>query len=280
MLEITDINEDQVEPIAEKKPLKQYDSWSCVGEAVVGMAHRRGDKPSVCQDAYCIGNAERLIMAVCDGAGSSVLSEVGSQQLSQAIVRLVSSLEPMLSLFLDENEDKKTGNKLAEIIYHYSIKLLQDLSLNHKRETKDFRTTLLLLIFGKENAFWFKVGDGEIVIENNNELSCAGKSHKGEYSNETVFIDTNLKIQDVQYGLLDAWDISGAALMSDGCAERLVSIDQTRISGQLSTFFDLQRNDKIKREDLYKFLTNYENWQKTTHDDKTLVIASRKELTE
>lgn len=257
---------------------KKYSSWQGVGESVVGLAHRRGATPTVCQDAHCIDISGRLIAAVCDGAGSSVLSEVGSEQMSQSIVRLFYAMEPIIAPLLDTQESSKIGNKVAEIIYKYSIRLLQDIAKNNKRETRDFRTTLLLIVTGKENLFWYKVGDGEIVIEHDDgKLSCVGKSIKGEYSNETVFVDQTLKIQDVQYGLLNSTSIIGIALMSDGGAERLVSTDRSKIAPQLSKYFDLLRNSKFPREELYKFLTDYEAWRGTTHDDKTLLVAARKE---
>jgi hypothetical protein len=283
------INQHLIEPESkEEKKTKElpiliprqkcYGKWSSVGEAIVGMAHRRGLVPIVCQDAYCIGDSDRLVVVVCDGAGSSVLSEVGSQQLSQSVVRILHSLEPVIASLLDTTEGTKIGNKLAEIIYRYSIRLLQDIAVNYKRESRDFRTTLLLTVFGTENAFWYKVGDGEIIIENDGKLVCVGKSLKGEYSNETVFVDSGLKIQDVQYGLLLTGSVSGIALMSDGCAERLISTDRLTIADRLSTYFDLLRNEKLPREELYKFLNDYEVWRASTHDDKTLVLASRKEV--
>jgi len=257
---------------------KKCSPWQAVGESVVGLAHRRGAVPTVCQDAHYLDTSERLIATVCDGAGSSVLSEVGSQQMSQSIVRLMYSLEPVLTSMLDTYDDLKLGNKVAEIIYRYAIRLLQDIARNNKRETRDFRTTLLLIVTGKENTFWYKIGDGEIVIEDKGKLSCVGKSIKGEYSNETVFVDQSLKRDDVQYGLLESAFLSGIALMSDGGAERLISSsDRSKVAPKLSAYFDLLRNSKLPREELYKFLTDYETWRGTTHDDKTLLVAARKE---
>ncbi|MDR1031449.1 MAG: protein phosphatase 2C domain-containing protein [Treponema sp.] len=258
--------------------IKNYSAWQAIGESVVGMAHRRGDIPVVCQDAYCLSNKQRPVLAVCDGAGSSVMSEVGSFYLSQSIVRLINSLEPVINEMLDANINEKFGNKLAQILYTYSIILLQDIAANNKRTVKDFRTTLLLVVAGMKNAFWFKAGDGEIVVEKDGALERIGTSVKGEYSNETVFIDEHLKINDVQYGLLNTESVSGIALMSDGASERLVSMDGKNIAERLLKYFDRLRNLNLPREELHKFFTNYDNWKGTTHDDKTIVLAARKEI--
>jgi hypothetical protein len=204
--------------------------------------------------------------------------------MSQSIVRLLNAMEPILVNVLDMPQDaSKTGETItvetiAKVIYKYSIGLLQDIAKNSKREVKDFRTTLVLAAAGKENLFWYKVGDSEIVVEKDGKLSCIGKSIKGEYANQTVFVDANLKIQDVQYGLIDCNSVTGIALMSDGTAEKLISMDYTRIAERLSKFFDSLRNSKMPREELYKFLTDYETWIRTNHDDKTLLLASRKEI--
>jgi len=257
--------------------IRNYSAWQTVGESVVGLAHRRGAIPVVCQDAYCLSNAKRVVLVVCDGAGSSIMSEVGSSQLSQSIVRLIYSLEPVICDLLDSDNNPKFGNIIAQILYDYSIKLLQDIASNNKRNIKDFRTTLLLVVTGIKNIFWLKVGDGEIVIEKEKELECIGKSLKGEFSNETVFIDENLKVKDVQYGLLNIDSISGIAVMSDGASERLVSTDRKNIAERLQKYLDLLKDSKLPREELYKFLTNYEDWKGSTHDDKTIVFAARKE---
>jgi hypothetical protein len=258
--------------------IKNYSAWQAVGESLVGMAHRRGAVPVVCQDAYCLSNTKRLILAVCDGAGSAVMSEIGSFYLSQSIIRLVGSLEVIINEMLDSDANQKFGNKLAQIIYEYSIKLLQDIAVNNKRDVKDFRTTLLLVVAGIKNAFWLRVGDGEIVVEENGYLRRIGTSLKGEYSNETVFIDENLKDKDVQYGLFGIDSVSGLAVMSDGASERLVSTDGTKIADRLTAFFDMLKNSKLPRETLYKFFTNYDDWKGSTHDDKTIVLAARKEI--
>lgn len=262
-----------------QRAIRNYSAWQTVGESVVGMAHRRNTPPVVCQDAYCLSNTQRVTLAVCDGAGSSIMSEVGSSLLSQSIVRLVCSLEPIICDLLDSDNNQNFGNTLAQILYNYSIRLLQDIASNHKRNIKDFRTTLLLVVTGTKNIFWLKVGDGEIVIEKDGVLECIGELRKGEFSNETVFIDENLKVKDVQYGLLDIECVCGISVMSDGTSERIVSVaDRKKIGGRLSEYFNMLRDSKLPREELYKFLTNYDDWKGTTHDDKTIVIAARREI--
>jgi hypothetical protein len=46
----------------------------------------------------------------------------------------------------------------------------------------------------------------------------------------------------------------------------------------LSKYFDMLRNSNLSRKILYKFLTNYEDWKGSTHDDKTIVLTARKAI--
>jgi hypothetical protein len=270
----TDRKNKITEQIAKPENIED-NPWKAVGEAMVGMAHHKGVDIVPCQDAYCLNNTKRLVMVVCDGAGSAVLSDVGAKNLSRSLVRLILSMENFFIDLIDECLDQTLGDIMADIIYKYSLQLLKDLGNDYKRNSKDFRTTLLLFVAGNKKAFWLKVGDGEIIVEKKMKLVRIGTSIKGEYSNETVFIDEGLKFSDVQYGLLDISDITGIAVMTDGTGERLVSIDGKNIAGRLSEYFDKLRNFKLPREELYKFLTNYEDWKGSTHDDKTIVLASR-----
>jgi len=270
--------DDTINKRSDNTSAKNYSAWQTVGESVVGLAHRRGLIPVVCQDAYCLSNTQRVVLSVCDGAGSSVMSEVGSFLLSQSVVRLVNSMETIIADMLDTSDNPKFGNKFAQVLFEYATGLLQDIATNNRRDVKDFRTTLLLVATGIENLFWFKVGDGEIVIEEDSSLKCIGTSLKGEFSNETVFIDGTLKAQNVQYGLLNIESISGIAVMSDGASERLVSVDRKQIAERLSKYFDNLGDSKLPREELFKFLTNYEEWKGSTHDDKTIVLAARKNI--
>jgi len=273
------INQPEVKNKEEKKrhTVRKYSAWKAVGESLVGLAHRRGDVPVVCQDAYCLSNGQRVIIAVCDGAGSSKMSEVGSSQLSQAMVRLVFSLEPLVCELLDSDKTSGFSDIFPKILCNYSIKLLQDIALNNKRDIKDFRTTLLLVVTGTKKTFWLKVGDGEIVINKGGTLECVGETIKGEFANQTVFIDEDLKKEDVQYGLLDSESILGIAVMTDGACEKLVSLDRKKIAGRLQEYFKQLSDSRLPREEVYKFLTDYEVWKGSTHDDKTIVLAARKE---
>lgn len=250
--------------------------WHCVHEAAVGMSHRK-IKPAVpCQDACYASVQPRLALFVCDGAGSSKVSEIGSNSLVQSLNRLTFSLEGMLAHYLDKPNNGQFAGQLADLFYRYSVHHALDLANTHKRSDKDFRSTLLMAIAGKHHTFWLKVGDGQLVVEEG-DLGCRSIGHadKGEFANQTVFIDGSLSFDSVQFGVLDASKLTGMALMSDGSAERLVSVDGLKVATRVSVWMDQLRQGKLGAEQLFQFFNEAEVWQGSTHDDKSIAMAAR-----
>lgn len=252
-------------------------NWQVVCEAAVGLSHRRMTPPMPCQDACMTMNQTRTALFLADGAGSAKKSDKGSRMLVQSLKRLLASIEGVLSKSLDQARSPVNfENQLAEIVYRYAVNLVIDLAENDRRSAKDFRSTLLLAIVGKQKTFWLKVGDGAIIYQdNNNKLHLLGAMEKGDFANQTVFVDDQLAWDDVQFGTLPSKKVSGIALMSDGAAERFVSYDGTKIAPFLNKWFQLLVTEELKQESLFKFFNDEETWRGSTHDDKSMALAVR-----
>lgn len=52
-----------------------------------------------------------------------------------------------------------------------------------------------------------------------------GRVGKGEFANQTTFVDDALSMNDVAVGSVASEGLTGVAVMSDGAAEKLVSND-------------------------------------------------------
>jgi hypothetical protein len=144
------------------------------------------------------------------------------------------------------------------------------------RSDRDFRATLLLAVVGQARIFWLKVGDGELVLQTRDgSMRTLGQADKGEFANQTVFVDTSLTFDSVQYGTLDANDVTGLALMSDGASERLVAHDGSRVAQRVTDFMQALVQGKLAREQVFLFLNEPEVWQGSTHDDKSIALAAR-----
>ena len=249
----------------------------------MGLSHLNQKIALPCQDSVKATLTPRPILIACDGAGSSALSEVGSNALCVQLTRLCQSIEPFIGLFLDTSEPAQDLKLLVRVIIRHAKGVLQDLSEQYRREIKDFRSTLNFALVGKERILWIKVGDGEIiqqyiyydVTEPENityKLSCIGEQAKGEFANQTLFIDDKLQFDDVQWGELSYHETHGLALMSDGASEKLVSNKRDKVAEQINQWLDNLRKQKLKAGDIAKRFYAEDFNQNSTGDDRSITL--------
>jgi transposase-like protein len=267
-----------VSPSDNDKPLpKLTGDWYAVAEAVVGLAHRRVEPPLPCQDAFCISTKPRITLLVADGAGSAAVSEIGANAVVHSCQRLLHTLDDQTSELLDSEKEPEImiTKRFALRLVKHAMGTLEDTAKQYRREIRDFRCTLLVLLAGKERLLWIKVGDGALVIEDKGELRTLGEVGKGEFANQTTFIDDKLMPDSVQFGITSSIYVSGLAAMSDGAAERLVVNDGSKVASRMSEFFNQLRKNSLNRTQITDFFHDKEAWRGTSGDDKCLALASR-----
>lgn len=244
-----------------------------------------------CQDAIKATLVPRPILIACDGAGSAPVSDIGAKALCVQLVRLCQSIEPLITSFLDEKSNQDLAEKLnqdlsvlARVIIRHAMGVLQDLSEQHNRAIKDFSSTLNLAIVGTERIFWIKVGDGEIVKQSivcgadelNDSLSCVGRQSKGEFANQTVFINDKLQFeQDVDYGQLARVDVCGLALMSGGAGEKLIANKRDKVAKIVDKWLNSLRKQQLKHSDIAKAFYSTEFNKNTSGDDCSIALWAR-----
>jgi hypothetical protein len=266
-------------------------TWSALAVATAGLAHLESLPPLPCQDAAGAAVASRPVLALADGAGSSPASDVGARTLVAAMLRLTDSLEPQLSWLLDGQGDPGTValGQFAELLVRHARGTLLDRAAEVQRPVRDLRCTLLLALGGRERLLWLKVGDGEIVLERAvpvespegdepalmPELATLGERGKGEFANQTQFVDDRLTFEQVQYGREPMAALTGIALMSDGAAEKLVAHDGRRVAGQLSHWLDDLRQGRLRQRDLVRRFYSESFCRGTSGDDRSIALAAR-----
>lgn len=273
--------------VIEPKPVKQWfaptDEWQALFEAVVGLAHRDANPPLPCQDTALADSKLRPIVIVADGAGSSAVSEIGSQAVVSGLSRLLNTLAQQVSDLLDKPDvTAKQARSFALLLVKHALGILEDLAVRHRRPLKDFRCTLLLAIHGQHHTLWVKIGDGALVAEHMQledeqlkpRLFTLGEVGKGEFANLTTFIDEHLQPEDVQTGLHPSLLVTGLAAMSDGAADRLVSNDGGRVADQVASWLHLLRQGKLKRRTLTRAFYADSFTKGTTGDDCSIALAA------
>lgn len=262
--------------------------WDGLAEAVVGLHHRNAQPALPCQDATLVQTHPRPVLVVCDGAGSATMSEYGAQALTIGLGRLAATLElPLLTLLDTPAADDDQARQMVQMILRHGKGVLQDIAQQHRREVRDFRSTVLMVMVGKQRLLWLKVGDGAIVLEQIQQqfdssdhvtcqpvLSCLGDVGKGEFANQTTFIDEHLTMQDVQWGMSSVEGISGIAAMSDGAAEKLVSNNGCVVAGLVSRWLDGVRQKTLHRRDLTQAFYSERFTQGSTGDDRSIALLA------
>lgn len=278
--------EERPHPDKKNKPqfCKPDHQWQASFEAVAGLSHRDASPPLPCQDTALGMNFPRPLTIVADGAGSSAVSEIGSHAVVLGLSRLLTTLDQQVSALLDgpETASIEDGRKFGLLLVKHAKGLLEDLAKQQRRPLKDFRCTLLLAIQGKAHLLWVKVGDGALVAETlqqqgetlQPQLETLGKVGKGEFANQTTFIDDYLQPDGVQVGVASSQFITGFAAMSDGAADRLVANDGSRVSSQVSSWLHDLRQGKLKRRNLTRFLYSDGFTKGNTGDDASIALAA------
>ena len=274
---VAEIEERLTQP--KEKKLIQL-NWNSQYEAICGVSHINKSLKIPCQDSVVSSHDTRAMVILADGAGSAAVSEIGSQAVVLGVSRFLFTLENDLKNLLDSTEI--TGNRTVQtfslLIVKHAKGILEDLAALHKRSINDFRCTLNVVVFGKVRTLWLKIGDGVIffqrALENGLVLEAVGNLGKGEFANQTSFIDSNLSPNSVETGGIDSNTIIGFGAMSDGAAERLASNDGKHIAPQIGKWLDKLRNNELKRSELTQRFYSDEFVKGSTGDDCSIGLAA------
>lgn len=284
-----EIDEENIKEQQKNSPIIEFSSkkWHAEYEAVVGLKHRRPLPPNPGQDAaYARADDQFSVIISADGAGSSIVSDIGSQRVVAGVYRLIHTLYNSQFKTLDEEKTliEDDIRRWALILTKHAKGILEDLALEYRRDARDFRCTLLVGLVGKYHTFWFKIGDGAIVKEvafsnEKNEpayqLSAVGEVGKGEYANETMFISEQLKPENVQYGSFANTNLTALFTMSDGAAGRCVSNDGKRVAPYLSELAEELRKGDLKRYHLTKLFYSEAFLEGHDGDDCSIALIAR-----
>ena len=245
--------------------------WRAVGTYVQGTSHIKFDIP--CQD-YCsyervvIGSTPALVVAIADGAGSAPLSQVGSREAVEHLLRVIPG---SLSSILEASE------KLARHWLHDTREHLDELAAQEGCDLRDLGCTILVAILGEFASFFAQIGDGAWIIERDGEYLAATWPSGGEYVNETTFLTSSNWAESIKCEFI-AGRISAAAGFTDGLQRLALRFDSQSV---YAPFFDplftvLRDTDDETTliSPLIQFLSS-DRVADRTDDDKTLVLACR-----
>ncbi|HEY4587585.1 MAG TPA: PP2C family serine/threonine-protein phosphatase [Thermoanaerobaculia bacterium] len=253
--------------------------WRLAAASALGTAHVDLGLP--CQDAHrcsvqrTAGGEPVLIAVVCDGAGSAARADAGAQLASRMIHDEIAAALGAAGFGVRDI----TQAWIEECLGRFQAAVAARAEAE-ECQPRDFACTLLAAAVGPDCAAFCQIGDGVIVIgEEEDTYRWIFWPERGEYENVTFFATEPEAADHLQFELLER-RIDEVALLSDGL-QRLALHYQTRTAH--AAFFKpmlaaLRAAPEDALESLSDQLAAYLSSpavNERTDDDKTLILASR-----
>lgn len=238
--------------------------WRVVGTSVVGRSHQVAGE--ACQDRFRVSQAgTRLVVVVCDGAGSAMLGGEGAEIVAGAAHEFLMSGS-------SDGPCRATGEALVRAC-------LDSLHLRcnvEQRPVGDFATTLTCVRLQDDQLEWYQVGDGLVVISEAGRPYALTVPMRGEHSNETIFVTSGSATQQIQCGQRRITGCTGSlAVISDGLLPALYNAQSRVVSQaveQVASWLD-NAPERLVLENVERTIEQRLGIQ--SGDDCTMVVARR-----
>jgi hypothetical protein len=217
-----------------------------------------------------------IAIAVSDGAGSATRGEDG------ATITCVSLIE-QVELFLAR--DRSLASMTKEDAHEWLDtvrKAIADHAREADHEVRDYACTMLFALVGVETAVFLQIGDGVIVVNDQDQhWSWVFWPERGEFANTTFFVTDAAAADHLRFEQRHV-SIDEIALLSDGIEPLVLHYASRTVH---APFFDrmfgpVRRSqvvgeDLALSQDLEGYLSSPAILERTD-DDKTLVLATRR----
>jgi len=256
--------------------VSENDRWRVVQASVTGVAHRRSGVE--CQDACAVqslfmtDSKPVLVLVAADGAGSAAQAHAGAQRTCQAL------LAECANWLAEANDDWQP--MIASCWLHNIQASLTQQAADTGLPLREFACTLMGAVIAPDQALFLQIGDGAIVIGTGDGYQPVFWPQGGQYPNETWFVTDPNATSHLECMTLTE-SIAEIALLTDGL-QPLALHYQSRQAHE-PFFRPMFQSLRDYPEDacpaaltqaLEQFL-NSPAVNQRTHDDKTLILATR-----
>lgn len=257
-------------------------NWRIAATSAIGTSHIKNGQP--CQDSVDVKlvrslSGPVLISAVSDGAGSAAHSEIGSRAAVTTVANLIEN-------FL------QAGGRVGSIDREAALKWLAEIqsaisiiASEFEASTREFACTLLVAVIAPEEAAFFQVGDGAMVVREEGDEGWAyifWPQH-GEYINSTNFITASNATEFMEFAAVSR-RIESFSAFSDGIESLVLHYATKTVHDPFFNNMIAPLHEALNEgldDGLSASLSNYLNSDRIcarTDDDKSLVLATRSRL--
>ncbi|MDX2032028.1 MAG: PP2C family serine/threonine-protein phosphatase [Blastocatellia bacterium] len=250
--------------------------WKYAFASVAGTGHAATDVPcqdnSHCETFQLPDGSSVLVAAVSDGASSASRADRGSYLACTLFVENVKRL-----LMDDDSQVDFVSTWIAEFREAVRAEAEAD-----GIKVSDFACTFVSAVISHDEAVFFHLGDGAIVISRREDLDqyqCVSWPQQGEYANTTSFITDDDALDKITSGY--ETHIEELAIFSDGIQHMVLDYESQSAHAPFftSVFTWLREVREADGRNLSYSLRSFLDSEKVnsrTDDDKTLVIATRR----
>lgn len=253
--------------------------WRFAGASVIGTSHDHTG--TECQDSHAAriftqdGDEPVLVMAVSDGAGSATHSSTGSEIACSIVFECV-------ELFLAEGRSIAAISEAEALAWVGQVKdELRRTADAAGHSVKDYACTLLVAIVGTTESAFVQIGDGAMVVADEQGDWCwVFWPSRGEFANTTFFVTDESAQSSISFSA-GPRRVQEVALFTDGLEALLLHYGTKTVHAPFfNTMFVPVRASNQVGEDLglSRELADYlasPVINDRTDDDKTLVLATR-----
>jgi hypothetical protein len=250
--------------------------WNITGCSVVGTSHIQSEEPCHDSFAYKILPDGKLIIAVSDGAGSVKNPKQGSNFIVQRCIEILTK-----KIKKSTPDDENDWKELVKNTFRETRKKLVEFSETEGCALNDYAATFIFVLLAEEWTIGGLIGDcAAVILTSDMELCNICPPQKGEYANMTNFL-TKEDALDFLCIYVKKTQARAVAAFSDGLLEIAVNIAENKphppFFNPLFSFIAEIQDEQEGADQLAAFLAS-ERINSRTDDDKTLVLASRKQV--
>lgn len=255
-------------------------AWRAIVHSAIGTRHQQKQLP--CQDygGYVI-QANTLIGAVSDGAGSAKFSDIGAQLAVKTALDTLEQREDHWSDIAFETINADAQTLFAEMV-EAVVTVLRAEAETGDYSLRELGCTLLSFIATPHWLACMQIGDGFIVTqaeqhqaEQMDSFELLFEPSKGEYINETVFVTSDHAVEQMQVAVrADHHPFVCAA--TDGLEKVAIRFqDWQAFPPFFKPFLECLRSipDADERQAYLETFLESDRLNAKTDDDKTLLLC-------